>query len=401
MSNFAYRGKDKDGQDVSGQIESADLRLAAQNLRKRGIVVISLNPKSNSGGKFLDKYLNRVSFGELVIFTRQFATMIGAGLALTEAIDILSEQNTNKKLKEVLVDISSDVNGGLSLYQALLRHNDVFPSLYVNLVKSGETSGKLDLVLLRMADSLEKEREFKARVKGALIYPVVVIVMMLLVMVIMIIFVIPKLTALYKESTMDLPLPTKILIGVSDFFIGFWWLIIAILIGGFIFLKKWSKTEQGGLVMDNLLLRLPLIGKITTFVTLANFSRTFGLLVSAGIPLLEGINIVEDVTPNLVFKKALSSAYKGVERGLAFSAQLIVIPAFPKIVGQMAKVGEETGKVDEVFFKLADYFESESDHMVKNLTVAIEPIILVILGVGVAFLVISIILPIYKLTTSF
>ena len=401
MANFQYRAKDQSGQDIKGQIESADLRSATLVLRKKGLVVISLSLRSDGGKKLFDKYFNRVSFNELVIFTRQFATMIGAGLAITQTLDILAEQNSNKKLKLVLTDVANDIKGGLSLYQALLRHPDVFPSLYNNLVRSGETSGKLDVVLLRMADSLEKEREFKARVKGALIYPAVVVSMMVLVMIIMITFVIPKLTVLYKESTLDLPLPTKILIGVSDFFVGFWWLLLAILVIAVVALRRWSKTEHGGLALDNLTLRLPIIGKISTYVTLANFSRTFGLLVSAGIPLLEGINIVEDVTPNLVFRNALKSAYRGVERGLAFSAQLILLPVFPKIVGQMAKVGEETGKVDEVFFKLADYFESESDHMVKNLTVAIEPLILVILGIGVAFLVISIILPIYKLTTSF
>lgn len=401
MAKFQYKIKDQNGKSVTGEIDSIDLHSAVTSLRRKGMIIISVSPKTESSLGFLDKILNRVSFNDLVIMTRQLATMVGAGLTLSEAVDILQEQQNSNKLKSVLFDLSNDIKGGLSLFQALSKHRDVFPPLYINLVKSGEASGKLDTVLIRMSDSLEKEREFKARIKGAMIYPAIVVSIMGAVMVIMITFVIPKLTALYKESTMELPLPTKILIGISDFFVSFWWLVILVTIGAVIGFRQWKQTPRGGFIIDQIMLKIPLVNKIVINVTLANFSRTFGLLVAAGIPLLEGISIVENVTDNLVFKIALRSSYKGVEKGLSFSAQLLALPVFPKIVGQMIKVGEETGKVDEIFYKLSDYFESESDHLVKNLTVAIEPIILIILGLGVAFLVISIILPIYKLTTSF
>ena len=268
------------------------------------------------------------------------------------------------------------------------------------MVKSGEASGKLDQVLVQMADGLEKDREFQARIKGALIYPVVVISMMIVVVIIMMVFVIPKLVTLYSQSTIDLPLPTKILIGTSNMFVHFWWLMIIVIVGSIIGIQRWNKTPSGNLFLGRLLLKTPLIGRIITNVTLTNFNRTFGLLTAAGIPLLESIGIVSELTDNPVYRIALKDAYEGVEKGLSFSS-LLTAEVFPKIVSQMIKVGEETGKVDEIFFKLAEYFESESDHLVKNLTVAIEPIILIILGVGVGFLVISIILPIYKLTTSF
>lgn len=398
--NFNYRAKDINGQDHNGEIESVDAHTAAATLRRKGLVVISVTPKSISAFKTFDNFLNRVTFTELVTATRQLATMVSAGLVLSEAIDILQEQQNNKTFKEALKNISRDIKGGLTLAQALGRYPDIFPKLYVNLVKSGETSGKLDEVLLRMADNLEKEREFKARVKGALVYPVLVISMMMVVMIIMIVFVIPKLTSLYQESTLELPLPTVILIAVSNFFINFWWILVSALFLGIVSLKRWIKTPSGKYTFDRFLLRVPIVGKIIVSVTLTNFNRTFGMLTSAGIPLLESIGIVEDLTDNAVFKRSLKDAYVGVEKGLAFST-LLTASVFPRIVGQMIKVGEETGKVDEIFFRLSDYFESESDHMIKNLTVAIEPIILVILGVGVAFLVISIILPIYKLTTSF
>lgn len=397
---FIYKARDMQGVDHTGDIKTPDIRSAATLLRKKGLIVISIKSKGVPSIKLLDKFLKRVSFTELVIITRQLATMISSGLVLSEAVDILEEQQTNKTLKKALEEISSDIKGGLTLAQALSKYPQIFPKLYINLVKSGEASGKLDQVLLQMADGLEKEREFKAKIKGALIYPAVVLGMMLVVVTIMMVFVIPKLIALYEQSTTELPLPTKILIFSSNTFINFWWLGLILIIAASIALNRWNKTAEGNFFLGKLILRLPIVGKIVTNVTLTNFNRTFGLLTSAGIPLLESIGIVSDLTDNPIFKKTLRDAYAGVEKGLPFSS-LLNVSVFPQIVGQMIRVGEETGKVDEIFLKLADYFESESDHLIKNLTVAIEPLVLVILGVGVAFLVISIILPIYNLTTSF
>lgn len=397
---FIYRTKDLSGKEHVGNIESSDEHSAAATLRKKRLIVISIKPKEFPVSKFLSRFLDKVSFSSLVVMTRQLSTMVSSGLVLSDAVDILEEQQTNKTFKKALAEISQDIKGGLTLTQALGKHPNIFPTLYVNLVKSGESSGKLDQVLLQMADGLEKQREFQARVKGAMIYPAVVLSMMFVVIIIMMVFVIPKLITLYQQSTIELPLPTKILIVTSNLFVHFWWVGLLLIISAFIAVNKWKKTKEGNYFMGRLLLRLPLVGKIITDVTLTDFARTFGLLTSAGIPLLDSIGIVSDLTDNAVFKNALLESYAGVERGLPLSL-LLPSNVFPKIVGQMIRVGEETGKVDEVFFKLADYFESESDHMVKNLTVAIEPIILVILGIGVGFLVLSIILPIYKLTTSF
>ncbi len=384
----------------AGSVQSPDAHSVAAILHKKGLVVINITSKSTSSSEFLNKFLNRVSFGDLVIVTRQLATMVGAGLVLSEAIDILEEQQSNKPFKKAFVDISQDIKGGLTLAQALGKHPEIFPRLYINLVKSGEAAGKLDQVLLQMADGLEKDREFQSKIRGAMIYPIVVLGMMVVVVVIMMVFVIPKLTSLYQQSTIELPLPTKILIFTSNAFVNFWWLGLTIITGGFFALKKWNSTPVGNYFLGRMILKTPLVGKIVTNVTLTNFNRTFGLLIAAGIPLLEAIGIVMDVMDNPVFRKSLKEAYVGVERGLPFSS-LLTAQIFPRIVSQMVRVGEETGRIDEIFMKLADYFESESDHLVKNLTVAIEPIILVILGIGVAFLVLSIILPIYKLTTSF
>lgn len=397
---FIYKAKDAQGISHSGDIQAPDIRTSAQILRKKGLIVISVNPKTPPVGRFFDKIFNRVGFGELVIITRQLATMISAGLVLSEAIDILEEQQTNKTLAKALNEISQDIKGGFTLAQALSRHSDIFPKLYINLIKSGEASGRLDTVLKQMADGLEKDREFRAKVRGAMIYPFVVLTMMVIVILIMMVFVIPKLVGLYQQSNIELPLPTKILIFTSDMFVNYWWGGIILIVSATVAIHRWSKTQEGDRFLARLILKTPIVGKIITNVTLTNFNRTFGLLTSAGIPLLDSIAIVEDLTNNYIFKKALKDAYSGVEKGLPLSS-LLTVSVFPKIVSQMVRVGEETGKIDEIFFKLADYFEQESDHLLKNLTVAIEPIVLIILGIGVGFLVISIILPIYKLTTSF
>lgn len=397
---FIFKAKNMKGEEHAGDIQSPDVRSAVQTLRKKGLVVISVTPKNRQTLGFLNRIINRVSFTELVITTRQLATMVSSGLVLSDALDILEEQQTNKTFKRALLEISTNVKGGLTLAQALSRHPQIFPKLYINLVKSGEASGRLDQVLLQMAEGLEKDREFQARVKGAMIYPAVVITMMVIVIAIMMTFVIPKLVNLYEQTTIELPLPTKILIVVSNMFINFWWMGILGLVILYISLVRFNKTPEGNMLLGSLMLKIPIVGKIIQNVTMTNFTRTFGLLTSSGIPLLESIGIVEDLMNNPLYKKALRDASSGVERGLPFSA-LLTAAVFPKIVSEMIRVGEETGRVDEIFFKLAEYFESESDHLLKNLTVAIEPIILIILGIGVAFLVISIILPIYKLTTSF
>ncbi len=401
MPVFNYLAKDLQGNEHTGTIETSDVRNVARILGKKGYIVISVKEKKDSQIKFFNKFFNRVSFSELVMMTRQLATMVEAGLVLSESIDILSEQASNPKLKDTLEQVSRDIKAGLDLASSMKKHPDVFPLLYSNLIKAGESSGKLDQVLLQMADSLEKDREFRARVKGAMIYPVVIIVMMAGVMLIMLLFVIPRLTSLYTQSKIELPLPTKILIGISDFALSYWWLVLILAILIIIIFNRWVATKSGRFEFDRLLLKMPIVGKLIQLTSLTNFTRTFALLISAGIPIIDSLLIVTDVVGNAVYKRALQTSAMGVERGLLLSSQLEQIGVFPKIVSQMFRVGEETGKIDSISFKLSEYFESESDHMVKNLTVIIEPVILVILGMGVAFLVLSIILPIYKLTTSF
>ncbi|MBI2022369.1 type II secretion system F family protein [Candidatus Daviesbacteria bacterium] len=400
MPIFLYTARDLKGVDHKGTIETVDEQHTARILGKRGLIIISIKKKDDQTKKIWDKYLKQVSFSDLVVATRQLATMVESGLVLSESIDILAEQQSNKTLKEVFSEVSRDIKSGMDLASAFKKHPDVFPTIYINLVKSGEKAGKLDVILTQLAETLEKDREFRNKIRGAMIYPALVLGMMAVVVVVMMIFVVPRLTNLYTESSIELPLPTKILIWTSNLFTNFWWLMLVIALLAIFAFRRWVKTSSGRMSFDALLLRLPIIGKIIKGTVLTNFSRTFGLLVTAGIPLLESLTIVATVIGNSIYKKAIEDTYKGVERGLTFSAQLESVGVFPSIIYQMFRVGEETGKVDKVAFKMAEYFESETDQTLKNITVVIEPVILIILGIGVTFLVISIILPIYKLTTS-
>lgn len=401
MSKFSYAAKDRQGNLRRGIIETSDQRQVARIVSKRSLVPISIEEIKDARGSLINKLLHKVSFTDLVIMTRQLATMVESGLVLSQALEILVDQQSNKYFKTVLTEVSDDVKNGLNLALALQKHKDVFPDLYCSLIKAGEQSGKLDVVLTQLATNLEKDREFRNRIRGAMIYPVLVIVLMITVMSIMMIFVVPRLVGFYTQSNIELPITTQILIGISTFFANFWWLIVLLLIGGIIFLRRYHSTPQGHFATDKILLNIPVIGRIVRGTSLTNFTRTFGLLTHAGLPILDSLLIVSEIVGNMVYKKALLDSYKGVERGLTLSAQLELTGVFPKIISQMFRVGEETGKVDQVSFKLAEYFEAETDDLVKNLTVIIEPTILIILGLGVGFMVISLILPIYKLTTSF
>ena len=402
MKTFVYSAKDAASLSKSGSIEAPDERTAAFTLRQHGLIPISIKVRSeNLGLKLIATLFSRVSHGELVNFTRQLATMIAAGLTLPDALVILQKQMTNRQFQQILSDVLRNVEGGSSLASALAKHQQLFGKIYIELIRAGESAGVLDNVLNRLADNLEKEREFRSKTRGALIYPAIVLAAMGLVVFVMMVFVIPKLTDLYKEFGASLPLPTRILITISGLSRRFWWLVIAIVVGSIVLLRRYSKSEIGKKQLDAVILRLPVWGKIRQNVILAEFSRTLGLLIGAGIPILDALKIVAGAVDNAVFEQAILTSAKQVERGFPLGVPLSQQKVFPPIVSQMVKTGEETGKLDDVLSKVSHYFESESEHAVKNLTTALEPIILIILAVGVAFLIISIILPIYSLTSQF
>lgn len=401
MKRFSYKARDKTGKLVTGKVEATNIGAAAKILQDKGFVVVDLKPDRESILSFIKKIRDRVGSGDISAFTRQLSTMITAGLPITDALLILRTQ-ASPAMSKVVSSLLLDVEGGSSLADALGKHPKVFTGVYVSIVRAGETGGVLDEVLARLADNLEKEREFKAKVKGALIYPAIVIIGMFVVAAIMMVFVIPKLTSLYQEFEAELPLATQILISLSSLATKFWFITLAVLVLGAWGFNLFRKSTAGRRKIDQLILRLPIIGPLNRQIILTEFTRTLGLLVGAGISILEALNVVAEAVGNVVISDGIHSAASQVEKGFpvayALSQQGEI---FPPMLYQMLSVGEETGKVDEVLAKISHVFEVESEEQVKALTSAIEPLIMIVLGVGVGFLVIAIILPIYNLTSQF
>jgi type IV pilus assembly protein PilC len=401
MRTFIYTAKDTKNVTRTGAIEAPDEKSAAQTLRQHGLIPIDLKVKPEAAVFLPISRISRIGHSELVNFTRQLSTMINAGLTLPEALTLLEKQVGNRKLKKIIGDVLREVEGGSSLSKSFSSYPSVFSNIYVSLVRAGEQAGVLDNVLARLADNLEKEREFRSKTRGALIYPAIIVCAMIGVIFIMLIFVIPRLVDLYQEFGTALPLPTKILIGLSNFMVHFWWLVIGLLA---ISIISWQRITQKGLgkrFRDELMLKLPVWGKLKKNIILTEFARTLALLIGAGIPIIEGLKSVAQALDNVIYADALQEAAAGVEKGFPLGMSLSHSKAFPPIVFQMIKTGEETGKLDDVLSRISRYFEMEADQGVKNLTTAMEPIILIMLAFGVAFLIISVILPIYNLTSQF
>src|SRR3989344_6993451 len=404
MPLYHYIAKDLNGKNLTGEVDAKDEKAVAESLRSEGLITLEVKQKDKQrmvGGTALPKIGGSVSTNEVVTFTRQLSTMLSAGLPLTDAISILRNQTKSANFSRILTQVEQDVEGGMSLSSALSKHHRAFDIVYIKLIEAGETGGVLDKVLLKLAQSLEKDREFKSKTRGAFIYPFIVVLVMILVVGLMMVFVIPKLTALYEEIGTELPLPTKILIAMSDFTRNFWWLLI---IGTVVFVyafKTYSKTPIGSQQVSRLVLSLPVWGKIRKTLVLAEFSRTLGLLIGTGIPIITALKVVRDILTSKAYKDGVDEAIRHVERGTPLYQPIAANSAFPPLMSQMMRVGEETGKMDEVLGRLALFFEGESEHQIQNLTTALEPIILVILGLGVGTLVLSIILPIYNLTSQF
>jgi len=402
MQTFTYVAKNSEGLNHKGLIEASDERQAAEILRQNGLVPIAISTHTLpviSG--IVRKLSGRVPYGELVNFTRQLSTMITAGLNLPDALTILQKQTANQSFKDVLADVLRSVEGGISLASSMEKHPKVFGQIYTSLVRAGETAGVLDNVLNRLAENLEKDREFRAKVKGAMIYPIMVISAMIGVVFLMMIFIIPKMTEIFSQfEGAELPIATKLLIGMSSFTTRFSWLIVLVAVGLILFLRRMMATPQGKEYYDKMVLKLPIIGGLKKETMLAEFTRTFGLLIGAGIPILEALKIVSAAMGNVVMEKVIQEAAFNVERGKPLAETFNKATEFPPILGQMVKTGEETGKLDEVMTKVSVYFETEAEHKIKNLMTAIEPIILILLALGVLFLIIAIILPIYTITNN-
>ncbi len=400
MAVFAYQGRTTQG-STAGEIEAPDRTAAVAELRRKAILVTSIKEKAGGparatvrgrfGGKVKDK--------EMAIFTRQFSTMVDAGLPLVQCLTILAEQSESKVLRTVTSKVSSNVEAGSTLADALRRHPKTFDELFVNLVEVGEAGGILDTVLQRLSVYIEKAAALKRKVKSAMIYPATIVGVAFIVVFFMLTFVIPTFAKMFSQMGADLPLPTLIVIRLSDFVLRFWWLVLAGAVGIVVGIRAYYRTEGGKSVIDSLLLKLPVFGPLIRKVAVARFTRTLGTLVSSGVPILEGLRITARTAGNRVVERAVLDTRAAVTAGKTLAEPLKASTVFPPMVVQMISVGEQTGALDAMLNKIADFYDDEVDTAVGALTALLEPLMIVFLGVVIGGLVIAMYLPIFRLVT--
>lgn len=400
MTKYSYKAKNQEGKTVEGVFEADTLKQAQDLLHEKGFFIISIREKQQ--GILLTSFGSEgIPFADLVHITRQLSTMITAGLSLDESLLILIAQVKKPKQIIVLEKIEMDIRSGKSFTSALEKFPKIFAPIYISLVRAGEASGKLDVVLERLADNLEKSRDFRNKVRGALVYPTLVTSGMVVVTFIVMTVVVPRLTGLYSEFEISLPLPTRILIGLSNFFVSYWLVMVILAIAGFLIFLQIRQSKYGQFVFATLMMNIPIFGPIFRQSTLVELTKTLAILIESGVPILTSLEIAKRATDNIIFKDAFDLASKKVEKGFPLSDPLLENKMMPTILGQMVAIGEHTGKLGDALTKLSRYFETEADSSVRTLTTLIEPLIMVILGVGVGFLVLAVLLPIYSLTSKF
>jgi type IV pilus assembly protein PilC len=397
---FQYKVKDKSGKLVQGSLEAENAQLVVSKLRSMGYVPIEIQQQGGSGFQRdlkIPFFTDRVKLKEVAVFSRQFATMINSGLSLLRSLNILAEQTESKTLAEIVNQVRIDVEKGSSLSQAMSKHPKAFGRLYVSMVRAGEIGGALDSVLMRLADTIEKQVELRRKVKSAMTYPLVVAVLVLTIVTAMLLFVIPMFQDIYKQLGGTLPPPTQLLINISNICRKFWYLIFLAEGGGAFAFRRWINSEEGRKQWDAIKLKLPIFGKLVRKTALARFSRTLSALVRSGVPILESLDIVAETAGNYVVAKAVRETQAAVKRGDPLSKKLEEHPVFPPMVVQMMAVGEETGALDEMLDKIADFYDQEVEATVDALTSLIEPLLIVVMGVCVGGMIISLYLPMFNI----
>jgi type IV pilus assembly protein PilC len=388
---FEWEGKDKNGKVVRGEMRAGGEAMVSASMRRQGILVTKVKKRRLSGGRSIKQK-------DIAIFTRQLATMMKAGVPLIQSFDIVARGSTNPRMTRMLTDIRSDVETGTSLSAAFRKHPLYFDSLYCNLVEAGEAGGILEQLLERLAVYQEKSMAIKNKIRSALIYPVAVLVVAFVVVAVIMIFVIPAFKDVFKSFGADLPAPTLVVIAMSEFFVKFWYLIFGILIGGvYVFFESWKRSPRMQKVMDRMLLRAPIFGDLVMKSSVARWTRTLSTMFAAGVPLVEALDSVGGASGNAVYAEATEQIQKDVSTGSALTTSMQTTGVFPVMVIQMCAIGEESGSLDQMLGKAAEFFEDEVDEAVKGLSSLLEPFIIVILGTIIGGIVVAMYLPIFKL----
>lgn len=397
MPIFVWSGVDRQGSKQKGEIEADNQMIARQLLSRQGVVVRTLKTKPKDLLELVPIMQQKVKSRDLVVFTRQFATLIDAGVPLVQCLDILQQQEVNKTFKRIINQIKADVESGKTFSEALKKHPNIFDTLYVNLVAAGEMGGMLDVTLNRLAAYIEKIERLKKKVRGAMTYPAVVVGIAVLVVAVILTYVIPVFAGLFRDAGAKLPPMTLIVIAISDFFKRYiHWIVLGLILLVFLF-KRFRKTPKGREWTDRLALRAPVFGILLRKVAIARFSRTLGTMLGAGVPILDSLDIVATTAGNAVIEKELRKARASIAEGQTVAEPLGKSGVFPPMVVQMISVGEATGALDEMLSKIADFYDEEVDIAVDALTSLLEPLLIVFLGVTIGGLLVAMYLPIFQL----
>lgn len=401
MPTFKYRAQESNGKIQAGYIETADLESAAMALRERGYEILLLEEKKHEApakGGF--SFLNRIKQKDLVVFARTLSVMFSASVPLVDSLRNLSRQAENPRFGGLLHDVANEVEGGAQFSDALEKYSDVFGDFFVNMIRSGETSGQLTEVLEYLADQMEKDYDLNSKIRGAMIYPAFIMSGLLVVAFIMMAFVVPKLTAILEEANVALPLSTRLLIIVANFFQNFWWLIIIMVVGAAAFFRFWITTPGGRYLWDRFKMSIPIFGNLYRRIYVVRFSRSLATLSKGGVDMVSSLEIVSGVMGNEVWKHLVFETIREVNDGNSIVAAMAREKYVPKIMVQMLGVGEESGKIEEVLGRLSSFFQREIDNLVGNLVSLIEPVVMILLGVGVGIMVSAILLPLYNLSSA-
>jgi type IV pilus assembly protein PilC len=401
VATFTYDVLDSQGRSIKGKVEAENEQIALSKLHDQKFHVVGLS-EAKGGLKAQAAKSQKVKLQSLVIFSRQFATMIDAGIAIIKCLDILESQTKELSLKAIIADVRKDVKGGLSLTDALSKHPHVFSRLYINMIKAAEIGGILDIILDRLSGFLEKEMEIKGKIKSAMMYPTIVLVFAVFIVIALFLFVLPRFKDIFSSMDVQMPMCTQMLFNISDW-LGphYGWVFLLVLgIGSTVAFKIYNKTEKGRYQVDKLKLRVPIFGDLALKMSVSRFARTFGTLIAAGVPMMRSLEIVGETSGNSVLAEAISNARNSIREGAKISMPLANSGLFPAMVTHMVDVGEETGRLSEMLTKVAEFYDDEVDAMVKGLTSLIEPLLIVFMGVLVGFIAISIMSPIFKLVSS-
>ncbi|MCB0325675.1 MAG: type II secretion system inner membrane protein GspF [Bdellovibrionales bacterium] len=405
MAVFTYKAFNSRGRQVKGVIDAESARAARQKLKAQGIFPTDLQEsartdvaRSEAQGYSLRR-TRRIGAGHLAVITRQLATLVAAGMPLVESLKALGEQIDQPTVREVIAEVRDKVNEGSTLAASMREYPAVFPKLYVNMVASGEASGSLDAVLSRLADLLEAQAELQRKVISALTYPILMLVLCFGVILLLLAYVVPQITSIFENQGAVLPLPTRIVIGLSEFVQGYWLLLVAAIIGGAIGLRSYSKTERGRKGIDGFLLRLPVLGNLRLKIATSRFARNLGMMLTSGIELLTALAIVKNIIGNVLLEEAVESAIEGVREGSSLAGELNKSELFPRLLIHMTAIGERTGQLENMLLRAANAFESEVDSVIAGFTSILEPVLIIVLALVVGAILASVMLPMLEMTS--